>query len=112
LPGGPKNVIPGAIMFSIYGALGQTLYNYADTQKSARAEATPNSKTNSWIDSKWSPIRRISEAEYEEMLQEKLLRVNVEIALVDDKIDEIRAEERELGAKKNGLALAQEQLKK
>ena len=98
-------------MFSLVGALGQTLYNKADTRRSATAETSLDGKKSSWIDSKWSPIRRISEAEYEEILQEKLLRIDVEIAMVDGKIEEIRAEERELAAKKTDSVSAEEKPK-
>jgi hypothetical protein len=46
------------------------------------------------MDSRWSPVRALSDKEYEGMLREKLLRVNAEIALVDEKIEAIRDEEK------------------
>jgi hypothetical protein len=41
----------------------------------------------------------LTDTEYENMLQEKLLRVNAEIALIDENIEALRAQEREMAAK-------------
>ncbi|PSS12961.1 hypothetical protein M430DRAFT_143450 [Amorphotheca resinae ATCC 22711] len=89
---GPKNIIPGAIMFALCGAAGQTLYNRADA-RNAEPQAS-ESKKSSWLNSKWSPMKVLTDSEYENMLQEKLLRVNVEIALIDESIEKLRAQER------------------
>ncbi|KAF8849873.1 hypothetical protein BDZ45DRAFT_662567 [Acephala macrosclerotiorum] len=91
---GRKNVIPGALMFAIFGTTGQYLYNVADARNSAMAR-TPESKQSSWLDSKWSPMKVLSDQDYEGMLREKLLRVNAEIALVDESIEALRAQGRE-----------------
>lgn len=40
-------------------------------------------------DSKWIPLRTLSDQEYRGMLDEKLLSVEAEIALIDDKIQEL-----------------------
>ncbi|GME28238.1 hypothetical protein GTA08_BOTSDO04380 [Neofusicoccum parvum] len=66
------HVIPGAVMFSIFGFAGQHIYNFFDTRHAAR------------------PVKVLSEDEYEEMLKEKLLKVDVEIALVDESIEKLR----------------------
>jgi hypothetical protein len=91
-------VIPGAIMFAIFGATGQALYNVVDARKSRLVESGEKPK-NSWLDSKWSPVKVLTDTEYENMLQEKLLRVNAEIALIDENIEALRAQEREMAAK-------------
>lgn len=39
-------------------------------------------------------MKRLSSAEYEAMLQERLLRVNADIALIDENIEALRARER------------------
>lgn len=49
-------------------------------------------------------MKVLSDKEYEEMLREKLLRVNAEIALVDENIEALRVQEREIEAKKVGDA--------
>jgi hypothetical protein len=86
-------VIPAAIMWSLFGATGQYLFNVADARKSALA-GKPEGAKNSWLDSKWSPMKVLSDKEYESMLREKLLVVNAEIALVDDNTEALRAEAR------------------
>ena len=91
-------MIPGAIMFAIFGATGQALYNVVDARKSRLVESVEKPK-NSWLDSKWSPVKVLTDTEYENMLQEKLLRVNAEIALIDENIEALRAQEREMVAK-------------
>jgi hypothetical protein len=91
-------------MFSIFGAVGQTIYNRADARHAAINSApTPisgNGKT--WLDSKWSPVKVLSDDEYETMLKEKLLRVNAEIALVDESIDGVKKHDQDALAGKGG----------
>ncbi|KAK4123564.1 hypothetical protein N657DRAFT_645147 [Parathielavia appendiculata] len=87
---GPRNVIPGALMFSLFGAGGQAIANWRSA-KAALSSATntpPKSGRGFW--SKWSPITPLSDEDYEKILEEKLLRVEADIALVDDRIKEIR----------------------
>ena len=45
--------------------------------------------------SRWSPVKILSDEEYENMLQEKLLRVEAEIAVLDEHIENLRREARE-----------------
>lgn len=74
-------------MFGLFGAAGQIIYNMADTRRSTYPSS--GSKTiggSSWLDSRWSPVKVLSDDEYAIMLQEKLLRVKVEIALVEESI--------------------------
>jgi hypothetical protein len=99
--GGRKNVIPGAVMFAIFGAAGQALYNMADARNSELALAPERDLKDTWLNSKWSPMKVLSDAEYEKMLQEKLLRINAQIALVDENIEALRSEEREMAAEKS-----------
>ena len=42
---------------------------------------------------KWSPLKTLSDEEYGDMLREKLLRVEAEIALVDEEVGRLRAED-------------------
>lgn len=86
-------MIPGAFMFALFGATGQYLYNKADARNSSLAGKL-ESEEGSWLDSKWSPMQVLSDRDYENMLREKLLRVNAEIALVDESIEALRAQER------------------
>ncbi|RDW88515.1 hypothetical protein BP6252_00547 [Coleophoma cylindrospora] len=92
---GRGNILPGAIMFALCGAAGQTLYNRADARQSAPEADGPQQKSlqDSWLNSKWSPMKVLTDNEYEAMLQEKLLRVNADIALIDEKIAVLRDQE-------------------
>jgi predicted house-cleaning noncanonical NTP pyrophosphatase (MazG superfamily) len=84
-------------MFAIFGATGQAMYNWADARNTERVEKGGVHK-NSIFNSKWSPMKVLSDSEYEEMLREKLLRVNAQIALVNENIEALRAQERQLAA--------------
>ncbi|EME47121.1 hypothetical protein DOTSEDRAFT_165921 [Dothistroma septosporum NZE10] len=87
---GRGNVLPGAIMFSLFGAAGQSIYNRWTTPK----EAVP--KQNFWkrmAEKSWTPFKVLSNEEYAEMLKEKMLRVDVEIAILDDKIAALKEQQ-------------------
>ena len=87
-------------MFAIFGATGQVIYNRADARNSEQVETVNSGKKSSILNSKWSPMKVLSDSEYENMLREKLLRVNAQIALVDENIEALRAQERQLAADK------------
>lgn len=40
-------------------------------------------------DSKWVPLRSLSDDDYREMLNEKVLSIEAEVALLDEKIQEL-----------------------
>jgi len=46
--------------------------------------------------SKWSPMQVLTDDDYENMMQEKLLRVEAQIAVIDDKIDVLKKQAFEL----------------
>lgn len=97
--GGPRTIIPRAIFYTLFGAVGQALYNRANASQTAKAALGTEPKS-SWLDSKWSPMKVLSDEDYGNMLRERLLRVNAEIALVDESMEAIRIEEREMEAKR------------
>ncbi|KAK1751614.1 hypothetical protein QBC47DRAFT_390554 [Echria macrotheca] len=80
---GPKNIVPGVIMFSLFGGAGQMIANAITWRPSSEP-------SKGFLRSKWSPVTYLSDQEYEKILREKLLRVDAEIAVVDDTIREIR----------------------
>ncbi|EXF76096.1 hypothetical protein CFIO01_07961 [Colletotrichum fioriniae PJ7] len=82
---GPKNIIPGVIVFSLIGGTGQAFVNAAQ----GRPEVTEKKK--SIFESSWSPLKKLSDDEYRDMIDEKMLRIDAEIALIDEKIVELRA---------------------
>jgi hypothetical protein len=50
--------------------------------------------------SKWSPMSILTDEEYEKMMGERLLRVEADIALIDDKIEGLKKQQKELDAQK------------
>lgn len=56
----------------------------------SNSSSEPKPKT-SWLDSKWSPMRRLSDKEYEEMLEEKILHLDAQIAIIDENIAALKA---------------------
>ncbi|KAF2258278.1 hypothetical protein CC78DRAFT_572610 [Lojkania enalia] len=104
---GPKNVIPGAIMFTLFGYGGQHLYNFIDRQNTEPVLRGAEPKTveekkkenENWMQrlakSKWSPMSNLSDGEYLEKLNEKMLKLDAEIALVDERIEEFRKKQKE-----------------
>ena len=86
--GGPKNIVPGMIFFSLFGGAGQLAANAINWNTNPEESATEG-----FLKSKWSPVTFLTDDEYQKILEEKLLRVDVEIALVDDNIKELRAAE-------------------
>ncbi|CZT19735.1 uncharacterized protein RCC_05590 [Ramularia collo-cygni] len=89
---GRSNGIPGAIMFTIFGAGGQHIYNRWTAPKDLNLEP----KKNFWkrmSERSWTPFRVLSNDEYAEMLREKVLKLDVEIAVLDDKIVALREQQ-------------------
>lgn len=41
----------------------------------------------------WSPVKVMSDEEYAELLQQKMMKVDVEIAILDDRIAALRKEQ-------------------
>ncbi|KAI0200694.1 hypothetical protein F4808DRAFT_427557 [Astrocystis sublimbata] len=78
---GPKNVVPGILVFGTLGAGASYV-----SQGSRLAEGHDARPKTSWLDSKWSPMQKLSDKAYMEKLEEKLLRFDAEIAVIDDNI--------------------------
>lgn len=80
--GGPKNVIPGTLVF---GAIGT-----GSAYISQVLQADESKPKTSWLDSKWSPMQRLSDKQYIDKLEEKILRLDAEIAIIDETIASLR----------------------
>ncbi|TDZ38149.1 hypothetical protein CTRI78_v010922 [Colletotrichum trifolii] len=81
---GPKNIVPGVIFFSVVGAAGQAVAN--------GIQGTPGAKEEkkSIFESSWSPLKKLTDDEYRHMIDEKMLKIDVEISLINDKIAQLR----------------------
>lgn len=80
-------------MFSLFGAVGQVLYNRADTQKTLESAMPPKEERglqDSWLNSKWSPMKVLSDEEYRTMLEDRLLRIEVQLTEVDESIEGVK----------------------
>ncbi|KAH7083742.1 hypothetical protein FB567DRAFT_529837 [Paraphoma chrysanthemicola] len=88
-------------MFTLFGWTGQQTYNYLDKRNSrelreqadlkSQADYKPKDTLVQKIaKSKWSPMSVLTDEQYEEMLQEKLLRFEAEIALIDERIEGVK----------------------
>ncbi|CAK7567667.1 MAG: hypothetical protein SEPTF4163_005635 [Sporothrix epigloea] len=84
---GPRNILPAIAVFSIFGASGQAIINTMATDDNAAALAKPKS---SWLDSKWSPVTSMTDAQYAAYIDDKILKLDVEIAMLDDKLAALR----------------------
>lgn len=96
-------------MFTLYGWGGQRIYNYLDARNTKqlweRAQLDPEERNKPrgplmqrFLQSKWSPVTPLSDEQYENILREKILQVEAEIAIVDDRIEEFRKKAIELQA--------------
>ncbi|KAF2969245.1 hypothetical protein GQX73_g4356 [Xylaria multiplex] len=80
---GPRNILPGMLCFGALGAGGSYLSQlFRGTE--------PRPKT-SWLDSKWSPMQRLSDKDYMDKVEEKILRLDAEIAIIDENIASLKA---------------------
>lgn len=82
-------------MFSLVGYLGQTGFNIAENwhQENAGKEAAkPKSILERMAASKWIPLKALSDDDFRDILKEKVLSIEVEIALLDDKIRSLEEE--------------------
>ncbi|PYH96203.1 hypothetical protein BO71DRAFT_321445 [Aspergillus ellipticus CBS 707.79] len=82
--------IPGVVVFSLLGYVGQSSYNAIDTWQMEKANTPSKPFLQRMADSKWIPLKSLSDDDFKGMLNEKLLSIEAEIALVDDKIEELR----------------------
>ena len=116
-----KNIIPGMLVFGAAGAMGQKIWdsrqaaNQAsfaageDGQVVAVGEEKPKA---SWMNAKWSPVKVLSDDEYEHLLREKLLRVDADIAILDESIEAVKAEGAKQKMQEKGTLAAIEELRK
>ncbi|CAN8097362.1 unnamed protein product [Discula destructiva] len=86
---GRRSILPAAIVASLVGGGGQIAVNM---WTSSRAQNTEQS-SGGWLSAKWSPMMKLTDHEYENILEEKVLRLEAEIAIIDDKIAALRAQQ-------------------
>ena len=106
---GPRNILPGAVMFAIFGWSGQSVYNVLDARHTRqvfheREKASLGVRDEDlslwrrfveWLaapENTWSPLKKLTDQDYEDMLQEKLIGVEADLAIIDEEIERVRRE--------------------
>lgn len=83
-------------MFSLCGTISQTLYNVVDATHLVSSSANHQSPESSFLQrmasKTWIPMKALSDAEYSQMLQEKLLQVEAEIVIIDESVSRLYIE--------------------
>lgn len=85
--GGPGNILPAALVFSLAGAGSQALLNKVDSSAASSSE----SKKDVWYLLEWVGLRKIPNQEYHEVLKEEILKVDASIALVKEDVARLQA---------------------
>ncbi|KAJ5227349.1 uncharacterized protein N7469_007355 [Penicillium citrinum] len=84
-------LVPGLVIFTLLGYGGQSVFNRVDAWQMGRAQTPSKPLMQRMAESKWIPLRHLSDEEYRNMLNEKLLSVEAEIALLDEKIEQLES---------------------
>jgi len=79
--------VPGVVIFSLLGYCGQSAFNRVDTWQMNKAQNPGKPLFQRMAESKWVPLRHLSDEDYHDILSEKLLSIEAEIALLDEKIE-------------------------
>ncbi|TID19002.1 hypothetical protein E2P81_ATG05978 [Venturia nashicola] len=93
-----RPTVLGVLGGTLVGYVGQKGYNTLDRQNTQAMTTPVTPKEPLWrrvVNSKYSPMSVLTNKQYEEILQEKLLRVDTEIAIIDDDIAKLRKENKE-----------------
>jgi hypothetical protein len=107
---GPRNVVPGTLMFALFGWAGQHGYNYLDGRNSADIEERADARKQGRVverdnfmqkiaKSRWSPMSVLTDEQYEDMMRERMLKIDAEIAILDERIEGYRRQAREQAQK-------------
>jgi hypothetical protein len=83
-------LIPGLVVFSLFGYVGQVSYNAIDKWQLEQANTPSKPFLTRIAESKWVPLKSLTDDEYQGILSEKLLTIEAEIALIDEKIEELQ----------------------
>ncbi len=94
-------------MFTIFGYGGQHAYNLLD-RRHTRQVAYDQEKVSlgnqemelglwrrfvDWLaapENTWSPLKKLSDQEYEEILQEQIIGIEADLAMIDEEIEKVR----------------------
>jgi hypothetical protein len=85
-------------MFGLFGYIGQYSYEKLDASHAAKANGPEGEGLiQSWATaigtSKWSPIKKIDNQQYELLMRDKLLHVDAELAVIEEDLTALRKEQ-------------------
>jgi hypothetical protein len=92
---GLRPTVLGVMGGTLAGYCGQKGFDWLDKRNTKVNTSPPAPKEPLWrriVGSKYSPMSVLTDKQYENLLQEKLLRVDTEIAILDDDIAKLRKE--------------------
>ncbi|KAG6000106.1 hypothetical protein E4U54_001557 [Claviceps lovelessii] len=95
---GPTRLLPAIVIWGLIGSGGQAI---ANRWSSGPGAAQAKDDGTSWL-WKMSPLKKLTDEEYMDLMKEKILKVEVDIALIDDRIAELRATEKAKGPTETG----------
>ncbi|KAM0352456.1 hypothetical protein ACHAPU_002123 [Fusarium lateritium] len=87
---GPKNILPAMLVWSTVGAGGQIIAN----RMAARKPKVQDENDETFF-TRWTPLKKLTDQEYRDMMAEKMLRIDADIALIDDRVVELRKQAEE-----------------
>ncbi|KAF5000730.1 hypothetical protein FGRMN_1571 [Fusarium graminum] len=87
---GPKNILPAMFVWSTVGAGGQIIAN----RIAARKPKVQDENDETFF-TRWTPLKKLTDQEYRDMMSEKMLRIDADIALIDDRVVELRKQAEE-----------------
>ncbi|KAI7526485.1 hypothetical protein KC331_g16931 [Hortaea werneckii] len=90
---GRRNVLPATLMWGLSGLVGQATYNAFYAKPAVVVEGPKETFWERMAKKSWTPIKYVTNDEYAEMLREKMLKIDVEIAVLDDKIAELKKQQ-------------------
>ena len=80
-------------MFGLFGYLGQYGYERLDASHAAKMQRPEQDRVQSILNkigkSKWSPIKKLDDDEYEQLMRDKMLKVDAELAMIEEDIAEL-----------------------
>jgi len=76
---------------TVLGGGGQGIVNKVAEMREEMRRTKSNEDGPAWMRSKYSPMKKLTDQEYEDIMEEKKLKLDTEIALIDDKIAELKA---------------------
>jgi hypothetical protein len=72
------------LVWTTVGAGGQMIAN----RMAARKPKVQDENESFWT--RWTPLKKLTDQEYRDMMSEKMLRIDADIALIDDRIAELK----------------------